>query len=358
MKDVKHRLEFLDFLRFIAAFAVLIQHGGEKVSPWFRDLSCNTFQFGVFGVTLFFLCSGFIIPVSLERHGSLKRFWTSRLFRLYPLYYVSILSALVLIQLGLLNLKFPSVETILWNLTMLMRILGKPSILGLYWTLSLEMTFYILVSLLFVAKLLHKTVAISIFTLAFSFIFGVIGPMYFHTSGKGWGTAFYIATMFTGTVFFKHNEGKVSSKTLLLVLLLAITVLLANTATNLLGRVNKPEDLGIFSFTPVTSALAAAYACFGLLYFVRHIHFHKYLLRLGEISYSLYLVQGLVFHTVPEFGDNVIITLLLWFTIIILISFCTYNLIEKPFIRMGKSIEKKFSLRSGEFTKASQVNVK
>src|SRR6186713_1339102 len=84
----RNRLEFLDFLRFIAAFSVLIQHACEKVFPAFAYFCTHYFQFGVFGVTLFFLCSGFVIPVSLEKSHSLKKFWINRVFRLYPLYLV------------------------------------------------------------------------------------------------------------------------------------------------------------------------------------------------------------------------------------------------------------------------------
>ncbi len=41
-------------------------------------------------MVVFFLCSGFIIPVSLERQGSLRRFWIRRLLRRYPLYWLSV----------------------------------------------------------------------------------------------------------------------------------------------------------------------------------------------------------------------------------------------------------------------------
>ncbi|HEY4206396.1 MAG TPA: hypothetical protein VGM31_06285, partial [Puia sp.] len=54
----KARLEFLDFLRFMAAMSVLIQHACEKVFPSFAYFTTHYFQFGVFGVSLFFLCSG------------------------------------------------------------------------------------------------------------------------------------------------------------------------------------------------------------------------------------------------------------------------------------------------------------
>src|SRR5215210_2024076 len=84
------RLVFLDALRGLAAMAVFVSHAAERVSPILRDIVHTRFDLGHFGVTLFFLCSGFIIPFSLERQNSLASFWISRIFRLYPLYWFTI----------------------------------------------------------------------------------------------------------------------------------------------------------------------------------------------------------------------------------------------------------------------------
>lgn len=48
----------------------------------------NSVDWGRFGVVLFFLISGFIIPNSLKPGSSLSRFFISRVFRLYPVYWV------------------------------------------------------------------------------------------------------------------------------------------------------------------------------------------------------------------------------------------------------------------------------
>ncbi|MDQ6481563.1 acyltransferase [Dyadobacter sp. LHD-138] len=336
---MQRRLDFLDFLRFVAAFSVLLQHGGEKLFPWFRDFSTNYFQFGVFGVTLFFLCSGFIIPVSLEKNGSLKKFWISRIFRLFPLYYASIISTLIFIYFGFMDASFPSIKTIFWNSTMLMRFVGQPSILGSYWTLSLEMLFYFLVSLLFLFKILNKTVVLSITALCLCLIFGVFATTMFHLFTKGWGTMFYLATMFTGTVFYKNHKSEVSNNTLRAVLLFAIFTLITNTYSNLYGRPNIPELVGSLSFIPVTSALLAGYVLFYLCFSIRNINYHPVFLKMGVISYSLYLVQGAIYTTVPAITNQPVLSLIMWLALIIAVSFITYNFIEKPFLNLGNSLK-------------------
>jgi peptidoglycan/LPS O-acetylase OafA/YrhL len=85
------RMDFLDSLRGLAILSVILQHVFESLYSEFRYLSYQYFNIGRFGVTLFFLISGFIIPYSLERGGSIRNFWIGRFFRLYPVYWISLL---------------------------------------------------------------------------------------------------------------------------------------------------------------------------------------------------------------------------------------------------------------------------
>ena len=103
------RLDFLDAIRGYAALAVFLGHAGLALWPGFREFDFSRFAIGNFGVILFFLCSGFIIPVSLERQNSLKRFWLRRLCRLFPLYWFSIFVCVVggfYLRLNLLPAEF------------------------------------------------------------------------------------------------------------------------------------------------------------------------------------------------------------------------------------------------------------
>lgn len=331
------RLEFLDFLRCTAAFSVLVQHACEKLFPSFVWFSTHYFQFGVFGVTLFFLCSGFVIPVSLEKTHSLRKFWINRVFRLYPLYLASMIATLALAASrgGVL----PSVKDLLANLTMLQKFLGRPSILHLYWTLSLEMAFYIMVSLVFLAGWLKKSVTLAVVSLGVSVFIGVICTRLFHLFTQGWGTAFYFSTMFIGFLYYRRHQGKVSSTVFTAVVLAAMGVLLLITWFNLHGM-DKPEAMGTLSFLPVTTAIAGAYLLFTLSFFLRRIQYPSFLLTLGVISYSLYLVQATVFSIIPA-SPRPYLTVIVWLAAIILISFVTYRLVEAPFMGLGKKLQRR-----------------
>jgi len=50
---------------------------------------------------VFFLVSGYIVPASLERKGSVGSFWVSRVYRLYPLYLFAVGVMIVLWATGI-----------------------------------------------------------------------------------------------------------------------------------------------------------------------------------------------------------------------------------------------------------------
>lgn len=68
------RYAYIDMIRGIAALAVVLAHCLERGYPGFRTFQGNVLDFGRFGVIAFFVVSGFVIPVSLQRAGSLNSF--------------------------------------------------------------------------------------------------------------------------------------------------------------------------------------------------------------------------------------------------------------------------------------------
>src|ERR1700730_18454663 len=91
----ERRLAWLDALRGFAALCVVFDHGSTLLLLPVRSFLYQWLNLGQFGVFVFFLVSGYIIPASLERKGSVRGFWTGRLFRLYPMYVLAVVLALV-----------------------------------------------------------------------------------------------------------------------------------------------------------------------------------------------------------------------------------------------------------------------
>lgn len=135
----------LDALRGLAALAVVAfhytTHYGETVghigpAPW-------SFAFGNYGVHLFFLISGFVIFMTLERTRTAGQFVVSRFSRLFPAYWVAILiSAMVVYTIGMPSQRLPWRDVVL-DFTMIQQLLGAEHLDGSYWTLEVELFFYL-----------------------------------------------------------------------------------------------------------------------------------------------------------------------------------------------------------------------
>ena len=74
----------------MAALAVVFDHLSYYVLQHVRTIVYQWFDPGNYGVFVFFIISGYIVPASLERKGSVRTFWVSRVFRLYPLYLLAV----------------------------------------------------------------------------------------------------------------------------------------------------------------------------------------------------------------------------------------------------------------------------
>ncbi len=69
---VRVRLDFLDVARGAAALLVLVEHGLHECVPGYLEFSKRNVVVGQAAILVFFMISGFVIPMSLEEGGSLK----------------------------------------------------------------------------------------------------------------------------------------------------------------------------------------------------------------------------------------------------------------------------------------------
>ncbi|WP_433467803.1 acyltransferase family protein [Spirillospora sp. CA-128828] len=149
----RERLRELDLLRFAAATAVVLYHftGFGGAGPWpapsrdvFPEIAPVT-RFGYLGVDLFFVISGFVILMSAWGRSP-GEFGVSRLVRLMPAYWVSVL--LGAFVYGLFRMGHGVPGLVIPNLTMLQGGLGLENVDAVYWTLWVELHFYVLAAVL------------------------------------------------------------------------------------------------------------------------------------------------------------------------------------------------------------------
>ena len=121
-----NRLAWLDVLRGLAALCVVFNHFGYFVPSRLNNPVYQWINPGDYGVFVFFIISGYIVPASLERKGSVRTFWVSRIFRLYPLYLLAVGFALALWAVHIGSLRGEGVDpatSILSQLLMMSNVL-------------------------------------------------------------------------------------------------------------------------------------------------------------------------------------------------------------------------------------------
>lgn len=147
------RLTEVDSLRGLAALAVVGFHFTTRYDEVYHFTRTLPFYvpWGYLGVNLFFVISGFVIFMTLERTRVPMDFVVSRASRLYPAFWASI--ALTYCITSLLGLPGHEVswQVALLNFPMFHQLFRVPLVDGVYWTLLVELLFYALAFILFLA---------------------------------------------------------------------------------------------------------------------------------------------------------------------------------------------------------------
>ena len=149
------RLLLLDGLRFVAAAAVVVYHftATPTAGTYWEARPPEAFaginpvsRYGWLAVELFFMLSGFVILMS-ARGRTLAQFVGSRVGRLFPAYWAAVAATAVL-QVLWSGGRHPSLTSTLLNLTMAPDVFGAQPVQVVFWTLLVELKFYVLVGVL------------------------------------------------------------------------------------------------------------------------------------------------------------------------------------------------------------------
>ncbi|GAB3064216.1 acyltransferase family protein [Salinicoccus sesuvii] len=168
----RRRFTELDSLRGLAALVVVFYHYTVYYDEKFGHAEwgkIDLFTFGHYGVQLFFIISGFVIYMSLMNVKSVSDFAIKRSIRLYPAYMFAVALTFLIVSFASaesLRTTFPEAMV---NLTMLQDFIPTvKNVDGVYWTLRVELTFYVIMALLLAIGVVKNTMAIASTWLAVS----------------------------------------------------------------------------------------------------------------------------------------------------------------------------------------------
>lgn len=282
-----HKLAGLDALRGIAILLVIAAHFGAGLTG-----SKTSIVFANAGVILFFFLSGFLMYWTLSADQNCGRYAVRRFFRILPMYWVSIFFIA-------LSGQDWDLRQILTNATFTAPIFGTERMLGVYWTLYIEVLFY------FVAPFVFFLGAVR-----FSPYVALAGFAVFAAAhGVGSGAPFYAIFCLCGMQIAACHCGKMARS--------EVVASVVATSVFFALLLPLPNYFGLVPLTCTTLLMGA------LELKTRFIPLEF----LGTVSYSWYLL-----HSIFGYGE------LQFSCLTLLLSIATYYLIEHPSINAGKAI--------------------
>ncbi|MER5220518.1 acyltransferase family protein [Streptomyces flaveus] len=385
----------MDALRGIAALVVVFDHSSYSFMPEFRRELMPEFNTSRYGIMVFFLVSGYIIPASLERRGCVRTFWMGRVFRIYPLCAAVVITLLTLNLIGIAEIRTDfggqSTATVAAaHLTLLQELLGTPNLLLVLWTLSYEMAFYLLVVALFTVRQHQRSAAVAVAlavlaavsvtagaTLPVSALSGTIGtgPLIALTSitmviaiccasasspqlrlfggGLGgilalvlvplngtvplWEGLVILAVMFLGTAIYRaqHGQSPWRNAAYTAVVVVACAV----------GSAYGHGDGAFFTRRGWITAFLLAVLTFGIGLALRRQRIPRLLTGLGTISYSVYLVHPVLLAvtdgTIGQSRRDSLVLEVTFFAVLLPLCALTHRYIEAPGQAWGRRLARR-----------------
>ena len=347
--EAQERYAALDGLRGYLAFFVFLHHSAY----WYNDLhagkwgssSSLVFHLGKSSVLLFFMATGFLFWSKLLHDRTRPIDWTrlyvSRVLRLAPLYwFVTLLLFVVVAQQSHWTLVDSPLKLLQGSLRWLVFNIYDGGdlnqvhdtwriVAGVTWTLKSEWFFYLALPAL--GLLIGRRAPVGYLLMSLLVLVSCVSTFVSLRQMAAFGTGMASASLVRSPTFCRWAAGRLAS--LSVIGLLAVTVWRGPTIDGWL-----PVTLLSFAFVPIT----CGNDLFGLLT-------RPGARKLGEISYSIYLLHGIVLFVVfqillgRESAAAMSLTehgLLMVGLTAILIAICgvTFHVIEQPAMNLTSRV--------------------
>jgi peptidoglycan/LPS O-acetylase OafA/YrhL len=335
LEPPKKRLRNIDALRGVCAILVVLAHIvpeswlGARI--WTSD-PLFYLDFGRIGVAAFFLISGYVIPFSIPNAGQrVTQFWIARFFRLWPAYWVCILLTL---SIGSSEIP-PKLTNVALNFTMFQKFFGIQDMVGVFWTLQIELVFYGLISIMVALGIAGNSnyYRIGFYVMAGSSLImsalrGILHVRLPVALPMALTLMFLAAYIRSCRLIAKPIPGIM----IVSYIVTLIPICLLGYSTNLSGA----DD-------PYRWMLAYLIGLLIFLLFESFADAPSVAVFMGTISYSVYLLhQALIKASRSLFGSkNIIADTAFVLTFTIAASWIVYRLVEIPSQRLGKTLIKR-----------------
>lgn len=337
--NTNNHLLALNFFRFIAAILVVVYHMAPKnwhTKYWITNLGSEM-------VTFFFVLSGFVMIVSHYNRNSesVFGFYRLRFARIYPIYLVVVL---------LLINSHTNIIDVFLSVFMLQAFVPGHSIAinvpG--WSLSVEAFFYLIFPLLLMFYRKISVAKVS-FIVILSFGFALCLFKFFFKSFDHNSESYhellnyfplvhlcsFILGNYVGLMYLKcrnYTPSKVMSNIVSFAAVLWVVCDLKNSySSHIYGLEYLNWSTIVYSFS--FALLIIGFAMCKNSFLTKLLQ-NKICIRLGDLSYSIYLLQSIAYGKIINqlllFSDSDVIKLIVPLLLLIGMSFFTFLYIEVP----------------------------
>jgi peptidoglycan/LPS O-acetylase OafA/YrhL len=351
------RLDGIDILRGFAVSFVVFYHFFELLNLQNHFLYTYAFSLGQLGVPLFFVISGYLIYHSVEAHirqkgtfVGVRTYFLHRLFRILPAYYINffvvfLLAYFIFGTMDTWSFSFIKRE-IVTHLTFTSYFIYKSSGLGIngaYWTLSIEMLWYILAPILFILIKKDRYYGI-LFIVACLYILSIDLHVWDDILGLSHAQSNYLPMQYflyfqlpsqilyflVGIFIYKYSLQTTSLRgsyfVIFFLLIASIFYMLSSTSL----------FINIFLIKMFITLLAVF--CLFLLFYNKKLEVLKPLSWIGKISYSLYLWHMPLLYAFQKYNLihelNLMSVVALFLFLLFVISSLSYYYVEKGGFRL------------------------
>jgi len=333
----------IQYLRGIAALLVVLSHiawkniqaGGDTMHWWHEA--------GQFGVDIFFIISGFIMVYITQNmhqkpHG-VRTFIKKRFVRIVPLYWFYTLIALTIFIVMPERVNSAGGDTQIFKSLFLLPLASSENYLvGVGWTLHYEFIFYIL----FAFGLL-LTRALGNIAVGSVILFSVYYSSFISMEGMG-----YIAHSFLNDIFIEFALGMLLFHIINNLKRFHISLSLLSIAIGLLQFYYLHTGGSFTGVHHIDTGMSAFLICFGVIsleYFLVKKEI-KLLTKLGDASYSLYLLHPFVLVAVVMLNDrfqdsipqNQTFLIIMMLIASLIGGYISHKYIEKNLIKLTKKL--------------------
>jgi peptidoglycan/LPS O-acetylase OafA/YrhL len=328
------RLEQIDVLRGLAAMCVVLAHFTSYCASSFNEHPYGVVlhnRYGFYAVQLFFIISGFVISLTLERSSTWKDFAFSRISRLYPAYWTALTLMVAVEVLGFGKPFWPG--GYVTNMTMLQEFMGFANLDNVFWSLTVELAFYAAMGIVFAAGLFARIEAVAAIWLGVACLWSLLQqhlglelPAFLPRLLILQNLPFFVA----GITFYRiKKEGLAPRRVALLLAALAAATLIDGVPSAEAPAIELSESLDRMAVAVILFAVFG-FAAGGKLGFA----VSPVTLWLGGVSYSLYLChRNLGYSTMDRLHDlGVPVWLLFTVTVAgaVLLAYALTCLVEQP----------------------------